>query len=222
MSDNVISIGCMTKLPIPPEKVLNAAREKTFERVTVIGVCEDGEEYVASSTSDCGAILWDMERLAGRLMRAPDHEGGDNGDADGGADAGAGDQADNGADGGDKADDQTVLGSAAADDGAGDADGADADKDAADADADKGDDASAQVPEAYELKVTELLDFCTTKITGFTEDYDAPPTQIALVLSGDKDGKRFTDAYSWDAAEKRTKLETCSLAAAVLLKRAIE
>lgn len=67
----------------------------------------------------------------------------------------------------------------------------------------------------------ELLDFCTTKIAGFTEDYDAPPTTIAPVLSGEKDGQRFTDAYSWDAAEKRTKLETCSLASAVLLKRAI-
>lgn len=68
----------------------------------------------------------------------------------------------------------------------------------------------------------ELLDFCTTKITGFTEDYDAPPTTIALVLSGEKDGRKFTNAYSWDANEKRTTLETCSLASAVLLKRAME
>ena len=68
----------------------------------------------------------------------------------------------------------------------------------------------------------ELLDFCTTKITSFTEDYGAPPTSIALVLSGENDGRKFTDAYSWDASEKRTKLETCSLASAVLLKRAIE
>lgn len=68
----------------------------------------------------------------------------------------------------------------------------------------------------------ELLDFCTTKITSFTKEYDAPPTTIALVLSGEKDGRKFTDAYSWDATEKRTKLETCSLASAVLLKRAME
>jgi hypothetical protein len=67
----------------------------------------------------------------------------------------------------------------------------------------------------------ELLDFCTTKITSFTEDYATPPTTIALVLSGEKDGRKFTDAYIWDAAEKRTKLETCSLASAVLMKRAI-
>jgi hypothetical protein len=68
----------------------------------------------------------------------------------------------------------------------------------------------------------ELLDFCTTKITSFTEDYDTPPTSIALVLHGEKDGRKFTDAYSWDAAEKHTRLETCSIASAVLLKRAID
>jgi hypothetical protein len=68
----------------------------------------------------------------------------------------------------------------------------------------------------------ELLDFCTTKITSFTEDYNTPPTTIALVISGEKDGQKFTDAYSWDAAEKSSKLETCSVAAAVLLKRAME
>lgn len=68
----------------------------------------------------------------------------------------------------------------------------------------------------------ELLDFCTTKIMSFTDDYGSPPTSIALVLAGDKDGARFSDGHSWDASEKRTKLETCSAAAAILLKRAME
>lgn len=68
----------------------------------------------------------------------------------------------------------------------------------------------------------ELLDFCTSKITGFTEDYDTPPTRIALVLFGEKDGAKFTDAFSWDALSEHTRFETCSCAAAVLLKRAIE
>jgi hypothetical protein len=68
----------------------------------------------------------------------------------------------------------------------------------------------------------ELLDFCTTKITSYAEDYDTPPNAIALVLTGERDGHKFTDAYSWDATEKRSRLETCSLASAVLLKRAID
>lgn len=69
---NVVSFGGLTKLPLPPEKILNAALEKPFSRVTVIGVLEDGEEYVASSTSDCGAILWDMERARHMFMRNAD------------------------------------------------------------------------------------------------------------------------------------------------------
>jgi hypothetical protein len=64
----------MTKLPLPPEKVLSAALERNFNRVTVIGVEEDGEEYVASSTSDCGAIIWDMERAKHMFMRNADDE----------------------------------------------------------------------------------------------------------------------------------------------------
>jgi hypothetical protein len=68
----------------------------------------------------------------------------------------------------------------------------------------------------------ELLDFCASKIASFTEEYETPPTQIALVLSGESDNKRYSDGHSWDASEKRTKLETCSAAAAILLKRAME
>jgi hypothetical protein len=68
----------------------------------------------------------------------------------------------------------------------------------------------------------ELLDYCTSKITDFTQDCGTPPTSIALVLSGERDGRKFTNAYSWDASEKQTRLEICSLASAVLLKRAIE
>lgn len=74
MSDNVVSFGGMTKLPLPPEKILSAALGYQFERVTVIGVTESGEEYVASSTSDCGAILWDMERARHMFMKNADVE----------------------------------------------------------------------------------------------------------------------------------------------------
>jgi hypothetical protein len=69
-----VSFGGMTKLPLPPEKILSAALDRTFGRVTVIGVLEDGKEYVASSTSDCGAILWDMERARHMFMRNADSE----------------------------------------------------------------------------------------------------------------------------------------------------
>ena len=68
----------------------------------------------------------------------------------------------------------------------------------------------------------ELLDYCTTHITDFTEEYGTPPTTIALVLAAEKDGRRFTEAYSWDATGKRSKMEICSTASTMLLKRAME
>jgi hypothetical protein len=108
-----------------------------------------------------------LERAAGRLMRAPDHDSG-SGDADAGADKGGSDAGVDkgepakvdGADAGD-GEDASLLGGAA-DAGAGDKDPADAagDKDAADdkgADAGDKDDDDADkepvVPEAYDLKV---------------------------------------------------------------------
>jgi hypothetical protein len=69
---NVVSFGGLTKLPLSPEKVLSAALGQPFSRVTVIGVLEDGEEYVASTTSDCGAVLWDMERARHMFMKNAD------------------------------------------------------------------------------------------------------------------------------------------------------
>ena len=68
----------------------------------------------------------------------------------------------------------------------------------------------------------ELLDFCATRITQYIDDNCTAPTSIALVLSGHDDDRRYTDAYHYDASETRTKLETCSVASAVLLKRAME
>jgi hypothetical protein len=72
---NVVTLDTKTLLPIPPERVLEGALEQTFSRVTVIGVIdESGEEYIASSASDCGAILWDMERARHLFMKNADDE----------------------------------------------------------------------------------------------------------------------------------------------------
>lgn len=98
------------------------------------------------------------ERAMGRLMRAPDHDGGDGGDGGAADDAGGGDAdqggADSGADQGNDGadgDDTSLLGSAAADDGAGDRDeGGEGDGKGDDDDQSKAD----GPPEAYDLKVT--------------------------------------------------------------------
>ena len=106
------------------------------------------------------------ERSLGRFMRAPDgHDGGGSSGSDGGAgasdggdsaaaaggssDAGASGQDDNAGDG----DDATALGGAGDETDAGDGAGGDgSDDEAKEGDGDTGDD---QVPEAYELKLTQ-------------------------------------------------------------------
>jgi hypothetical protein len=43
-------------------------------RVTVIGIDKDGYEYVGFSSTDPGAILWDIERAKLNLLRLPEEE----------------------------------------------------------------------------------------------------------------------------------------------------
>ena len=75
---DVVQLHTHTLLPIPVERVLEGALErhadKPFQRLTVVAVHEDGEEYFASSTSDCGAILWDMDRFRHQSMKNADHD----------------------------------------------------------------------------------------------------------------------------------------------------
>lgn len=98
------------------------------------------------------------ERLAGRLMRAPDHSAADGDASDAGTDAGLGDaDADatataKAAEGDKDADaDASLMSKATAEDGTGDGKG---DGEKADTDGDGDKDKDTGVPEAYELKVT--------------------------------------------------------------------
>lgn len=73
----VIDLPVITSLDLDPARVLAAASKEKFERVLIIGVLEDGEEYHASSAADGGTLLWDMERTRHALMKLAD--GDDNG-----------------------------------------------------------------------------------------------------------------------------------------------
>lgn len=64
---SVVPIGGLTTLPIPVENVLdNAPRDLTG--VLVIGEQEDGELYVASSTSDKPYCVWLLEKAKKSLL----------------------------------------------------------------------------------------------------------------------------------------------------------
>jgi hypothetical protein len=98
-----------------------------------------------------------LERLAGRIMRAPDHDAGSGDDAsggDGGGDATASGDGDAGkGDGGNGADDASLIASASADEGAGDGagDGKAGDGDGKD---DQSKDGADGLPEKYDINVT--------------------------------------------------------------------
>jgi hypothetical protein len=69
---NVVDLPVITSLPIDTKRILAKAAEREFERVIVIGVTKEGDEYFASSDPDGGTILWDMERVRHALMKIAD------------------------------------------------------------------------------------------------------------------------------------------------------
>lgn len=68
----------------------------------------------------------------------------------------------------------------------------------------------------------ELIDWCLTRLRTFREDAGVPPEQIAIVLIGlDRNDEMYSLANSWDVYSRRTRLETCSMAATLLTARAM-
>jgi hypothetical protein len=73
MSDaKVIRFPGITRLDLPPEQVLDAAREAGLESAVIIGFTKEGEEYFASSLADGADVLWLIERAKLKLLRIPD------------------------------------------------------------------------------------------------------------------------------------------------------
>ena len=70
--DNVVMLGNVTRLDIPPERVLQAALDKGLKSVVVLGYDEEGEEYFCSSVADGGTVIWLMERAKKQLLEIGD------------------------------------------------------------------------------------------------------------------------------------------------------
>ena len=68
---NVVDLDVVTTLPIDPDRVLSRAIGN-MQRVMVIGVDKDGNEYFASSDPDGGTCIWDLERAKLKLLRVVD------------------------------------------------------------------------------------------------------------------------------------------------------
>ena len=64
---NVIPLGNVTRLDIPAETILEAAKGN-LDSVVLMGYDKDGELYFASSIADGGDALWLIEKLKQQLL----------------------------------------------------------------------------------------------------------------------------------------------------------
>lgn len=72
---DVVNINCITRLPLNPQRVLEAALSRGLTSVVIIGFKEDGSEYFASSDPSGPEVLWLLERSKKRLLSMPDDGG---------------------------------------------------------------------------------------------------------------------------------------------------
>ena len=68
--DNVVILPVVTRLNIPPDRVLNDALAANLDGALVIGQRKDGSYYFSSSIADGGEALWLLEWAKVALMRA--------------------------------------------------------------------------------------------------------------------------------------------------------
>lgn len=68
MTAEIITPSFNTRLDIPPERVLEAAKEAGLDQVIVIGRTKDSDLYMASSTGDGPEILWLIECAKGYIL----------------------------------------------------------------------------------------------------------------------------------------------------------
>ena len=61
MTAEIITPSFNTRLDIPVERVLDAAKDAGIEMVLVLGRTKEGELYMAASTGDAPEILWLIE-----------------------------------------------------------------------------------------------------------------------------------------------------------------
>ena len=63
----VIPLGGVTRLDLPVDRILEAAKKK-LEGVVLLGYDKDGAFYFASTYADGGEVLWLLEKLKKQLL----------------------------------------------------------------------------------------------------------------------------------------------------------
>lgn len=65
---DVVELDTITRLPIPPNRVLEAAIDVVVDHVIVIGWDADGDMYFASSNPDGPETLWLLEKAKAAIL----------------------------------------------------------------------------------------------------------------------------------------------------------
>jgi len=74
MTAEVIEVTGISKLDLPPERILARAAEAGLTEVVIIGFTEDGGEWFASSLASGPEVLWHLERAKFRLLQTVDEQ----------------------------------------------------------------------------------------------------------------------------------------------------
>ena len=64
---NVIPLNNVTRLDLPPDRVLDGAKGQ-LEGLVILGYDKDGEQYFASTYADGGDVLWLLEKCKQALL----------------------------------------------------------------------------------------------------------------------------------------------------------
>lgn len=67
MPGDVIPLGCVTRLDLPADRVLEGAVGR-MEGVVLVGYDKDGDFYFASTYADGGTVLWLLEQCKKKLL----------------------------------------------------------------------------------------------------------------------------------------------------------
>jgi len=67
MTAKVIPLGCITKLDLPVDQILEAAKGK-MQGVVLLGYDNNDELYFASTIADGGDVIWLLENAKKQLL----------------------------------------------------------------------------------------------------------------------------------------------------------
>ena len=61
-------LDVLTKMDIPPERIVQGLGEFAFDSIVVVGSLKDGSEFFSSNLADGGTVLWHLERAKFKLL----------------------------------------------------------------------------------------------------------------------------------------------------------